>query len=86
MSRNTGMTRPVDELGRIVIPKEIRKSFNIAEGMRLEISVRGKSIILTPKEESCVVCGRVGAAGYQLNGVRICKKCYQEMKEETWDE
>lgn len=86
MAGNTGMTRPVDDLGRVVIPKEIRKSFNIVDGARLEISVRGKSIILTPRDEGCVVCGRVGATGYQLNGVRICKKCYQEMKEESSDE
>ena len=86
MEGNTGMTRPVDDLGRVVIPKEIRKSFNIVDGARLEISVRGKSIILTPRDEVCVVCGRVGATGYQLNGVRICKKCYQEMKEESSDE
>ena len=86
MAGNTGMTRQVDDLGRIVIPKEIRKSFCIVEGARLEISVSGKSIILTPKEEGCVVCGRVGATGYQLNGVRICKKCYQNLKEESSDE
>ena len=86
MAGNTGMTRPVDELGRIVIPKEIRKSFNIVEGGRLEISVSGKSIILTPKEDSCAVCGRVGAKGYRLNGVLICKRCYQNMKEDSSDE
>lgn len=86
MSRNTGMTRPVDDLGRVVIPMEIRKSFNIVSGAYLEVHVDGRSIVLTPKEESCVVCGRVGARGYRLNGVHICRKCYQKMEEETENE
>lgn len=86
MSRNTGMTRPVDDVGRVVIPKEIRKSFNIVSGARLDIPVSGKSIILTPSEEGCVVCGRIGAKGYRLGDVHICEKCYKSMEDETDDE
>lgn len=82
MSRNTGMTRPVDELGLVVIPMEIRKSFNIVSGARLDISVSGGSIILTPREEGCVVCGRIGAKGYRMGDVHICEKCYKSMEAE----
>lgn len=82
MARKTGMTRPVDELGRVVIPKEIRKSFNIVSGARLDISVSGKSVILTPREDGCVVCGRIRAKGYRLGDVRICEKCYKRMEAE----
>jgi AbrB family looped-hinge helix DNA binding protein len=42
----TGLTRRIDNLGRIVIPKEIRKSLNISEGDNLEIGVDGKEITL----------------------------------------
>ena len=82
MARKTGMTRPVDELGRVVIPMEIRKSFNIVSGARLDISVSGKSIILTPREDGCVVCGRIGTKMYRLGDVRICEKCYKSMEAE----
>ena len=38
----TGMTRPVDSWGRIVIPKEIRNTFNLVEGTKMELAVEGK--------------------------------------------
>lgn len=44
--RNTGMTRPVDELGRVVIPKEIRDSMDIREKDRLEFCVADGGIIM----------------------------------------
>lgn len=45
--KSTGVIRRIDELGRIVIPKEIRKNLNIREGENLEISVDNSNIILT---------------------------------------
>lgn len=46
MAKNTGMVRKIDELGRIVIPKEIRKSINIKNGEEIEIYVENDTIIL----------------------------------------
>ena len=46
MKKSTGIVRRVDELGRIVIPKEIRDEFNIYEKDPIKISVSGSSIIL----------------------------------------
>lgn len=43
------MTRNIDELGRIVIPKEIREELNIHSGDTLKIETQGKAIILTKK-------------------------------------
>lgn len=43
---NTGMVRKIDELGRIVIPKEIRKSLNIRNGEDVQIFIRDEEIIL----------------------------------------
>ena len=43
--RATGISRPVDELGRIVIPKEIRRSFKIKDRDLLEIFIEGDSIV-----------------------------------------
>lgn len=61
MSKNllqrTGITRPVDDLGRIVLPKELRTSMGIREGDRLEIMVTGEHIVLAKAVPCCVICG-----------------------------
>ena len=48
--KSTGMVRHVDELGRVVIPKEIRNSFKIDIGDPLEIFTQGKTVVLTKYE------------------------------------
>lgn len=46
--KSTGIIRRIDDLGRIVIPKEIRRAYGISEGEPLEIGVEGDHITLTP--------------------------------------
>ena len=53
----TGIIRRVDELGRVVIPIEIRNQFNIVEKDPIEIYVDGSSIVLKKYEPNCVFCG-----------------------------
>ncbi|WP_020621058.1 AbrB/MazE/SpoVT family DNA-binding domain-containing protein [Paenibacillus daejeonensis] len=54
----TGIVRKIDELGRVVIPKEIRRSFNIAEGDPIEFFVDGdQRIILKKYQPGCVITG-----------------------------
>lgn len=55
--KNTGMTRKLDVLGRIVIPAEIRKSLDLKEGGVLDISLDEERIVLTPRRDSCVFTG-----------------------------
>ncbi|MDQ4148814.1 MAG: AbrB/MazE/SpoVT family DNA-binding domain-containing protein [Actinomycetota bacterium] len=55
--KNTGMSRKLDDLGRIVIPAEIRKSLALEVGGVLDISVEDNRIILTSRQDSCVFCG-----------------------------
>lgn len=55
--RNTGMTRPVDGLGRIVIPKEMRDSMGIREDDRMEFWVTEDGMVLKKAETRCAVCG-----------------------------
>lgn len=77
--KSTGIVRKVDELGRIVIPKELRKTLMIEEGDSLEIYVDGEQIILKKYERSCTFCGEAkGLINYK--GKNICKKCLKEMK------
>ena len=55
--KSTGIIRKVDELGRVVIPIEIRNKFDIVEKDPIEIYVEGSSIILKKFEPNCIFCG-----------------------------
>ena len=54
--KSTGIVRKVDELGRIVIPMELRNKLKIGEKDPIEIYVDGNSVILKKLEESCIFC------------------------------
>ena len=55
--KSTGIVRKVDELGRIVLPIELRRTLDIAEKDSLEIYVDGNTIVLKKYEPSCIFCG-----------------------------
>ncbi len=55
--KSTGIVRKVDELGRVVIPIELRNKFDIKEKDPIEIYVEGSSIILKKFEPNCIFCG-----------------------------
>ena len=55
--KSTGIIRRVDELGRVVIPIEIRNQFNIIEKDPIEIYVEGGTIVLKKFEPNCIFCG-----------------------------
>ena len=74
----TGIIRHIDELGRIVIPIEIRKRFGLGEKDPLEISVRDETIMLSKPETSCVFCGR-GSQLEEHRGRAVCRSCITEL-------
>ena len=55
--KSTGVVRKIDELGRIVLPSELRKVFGIREGDELDISVDGEKVILQKRQDLCLFCG-----------------------------
>ena len=57
MIKSTGIVRKLDELGRIVLPIELRRTLDINEKDELEIYVDGRNIILCKNESSCTFCG-----------------------------
>lgn len=75
----TGIARKVDELGRIVIPKELRRTLNIEEKDALGIYVDGEQIILKKYEPACIFCGDASDV-INYKGKNICKKCLRELK------
>ncbi len=76
--KSTGVVRKVDELGRVVIPIEIRRIHNISEKDPLEIFVEGDSIILKKHESSCVFC-RSTENIKAFNGKNICNGCASQI-------
>ena len=58
--QSTGIIRKLDELGRIVLPSELRKNLKISEGTKLEIFTRGEEIILKKSQSSFKVCKECG--------------------------
>lgn len=78
----TGIVRKVDELGRIVLPKELRDTFDINFKDALEIYVDGEQIILKKYQPSCLFCGNADDTIY-FKGKLICKNCAIEVKTAT---
>lgn len=72
--KSTGVIRRVDELGRVVIPIEIRTQFRISEKDPMEIYVDGNSIILKKYEPNCIFCGNSKKL-IEFEGKQLCKKC-----------
>ena len=76
--KSTGIVRKVDELGRVVIPIEIRNQFNIAEKDPIEIYVDGSSIVLKKYEPNCIFCGSTENL-ISYNDKLICEDCSQKI-------
>ena len=78
--KSTGITRKVDELGRIVLPIEMRRTLDIAERDELEIFVENDRIVLQKYEPSCIFC--TSSRGLiTFRGKNICKACLEKLKE-----
>ncbi|OJE29640.1 AbrB family transcriptional regulator [Bacillus thuringiensis] len=64
--KNTGVARKVDELGRVVIPIELRRNLGINEGTALGFHVEGENIVLRKQEKSCFVTGEVSESNMEF--------------------
>lgn len=74
----TGIIRRIDELGRVVLPMELRNKFGITEKDPMEIFVEGNSIILKKFEPNCIFCGSSKSLiGYADK--MICEKCSEKI-------
>ncbi len=77
--KSTGIVRKVDELGRIVLPIEMRRTLDIAEKDALEIYVEGASVILKKYKPSCIFCDTSKDVS-EFKGKNICPKCLKDLK------
>lgn len=77
-TKSTGVVRKIDELGRIVLPSELRKVLGIHEGDPLEISVQGESIILQKYRDVCVFCAAESPM-VEHKGRKMCESCAEQI-------
>lgn len=83
--KSTGIVRKVDELGRVVIPIEIRNQFNIVEKDPIEIYVEGSSIVLKKYQQNCIFCGSTKNLSTYEDKL-ICEKCSKKIGELKFEE
>ena len=76
--KSTGIVRRVDELGRVVIPIELRNKFGINEKDPIEIFVDGSNIILKKYEPNCIFCGSTKKL-VTFNDKLVCSKCAEKI-------
>lgn len=73
------MARKVDELGRMVLPSELRKRFGIGEGDYLAISVEGQRIVLQKVESGCIFCDDTESL-VDFKDKYICSGCLASLR------
>lgn len=74
----TGIVRKVDELGRIVLPKELRTMLGIDIKDPLEIFTDDQYVVLKKYNPACIMCGSMKELA-NMNGKNICKKCIDSL-------
>lgn len=77
--KSTGIVRKVDELGRIVLPIEMRRTLDIAEKDALEIYVDGDNIILRKYQPACIFCDNMKNV-VSFQGKNICPECLEKLR------
>lgn len=77
--KSTGIVRKVDELGRVVIPIELRRNLDIKVKDALEIFVDGEHIILKKYAPACIFCGQTKDVS-TYKGKNICPACLKDLK------
>ena len=77
--KSTGIIRKVDELGRIVLPIELRRTLDIGDDDALEIFLEDNTIVLKKYQPACIFCGDANNI-VMYKEKRICKSCLAELK------
>ena len=78
--KSTGIVRKIDELGRVVLPIELRRTMNLEVRDPVEIFMEGDSIVLRKYEASCLFCGGIRQLTV-FRGKQICSDCLRQLKE-----
>jgi len=79
--KSTGIVRIIDDFGRLVLPKEMRRTMDIGEGDPVEVFTEGDSIVLKKYERGCTFCGELNGTMMDFGGQKICQKCRPILRE-----
>ena len=80
--KSTGIVRRVDELGRVVLPIELRRTLEIEERDLLEIMLEDDRIVLRKYQPTCIFCSAEDDLT-EYRGKRVCGKCLKELIEQA---
>jgi transcriptional pleiotropic regulator of transition state genes len=80
--KDTGIVRKIDELGRIVIPMEIRRVLGINQRDEIEIFTEGDRVILTKYQPNCSFCASSDKLK-TFKGKQVCQKCINDLKKKA---
>ena len=76
--KSTGIVRKIDELGRVVLPMELRRVLNLNVKDSIEIYVEGDNIILKKYEPCCIFCGN-STNIIDFKGKNVCENCKKDL-------
>lgn len=77
-----GTARRIDQLGRVVVPAELRRLLGFNEGEMLEFSARGNELVLRRVVPSCAICGTATDDLVDMRDKHLCRGCLQEIRAE----
>ena len=72
--------RRIDQLGRVVVPAELRRLLGIGEGDTLEFSAQGTELILRRVAPFCAICACTADDLVDLHEKHVCQSCVQEIR------
>ena len=78
--KSTGIVRRIDDLGRIVLPIELRRTLDIGERETMEIFVEGSSVVLKKYRPTCIFCDSTRDIAI-FRGKNLCPKCLKDLTE-----
>lgn len=77
--KSASFTRPIDEMGRFVLPIEIRRALDLQDKDRLEIYIEGNRIVLQKQQTTCSFCNRTEQL-LPFGESFVCRSCLNELK------
>ena len=80
--KSTGIVRRIDDLGRVVLPVELRRTLNLEVRDPVEIFIDGDAIVLRKYDAACLFCGAPRDLLF-YRGKQICRSCLRQLREET---
>ena len=80
--KSTGIVRRIDDLGRVVLPVELRRTLNLEVRDPVEIFIDGDAIVLRKYDAACLFCGAPRDLR-SYRGKQICRSCLRQLREET---